>query len=111
MGKDGLFEGLPEVEPVAKAAGKPRLRQPVRDQIELRAVDLEALIGADHPARTIWAYVEQLDFSALEEMVRARTHTAGTGAGEPEAAVGVVAVRHEPGGGQRPRAGQAVHEP
>ena len=77
MGKDGLFEGLPEVEPVAKAAGKPRLRQPVRDQIELRAVDLEALIGADHPARTIWAYVEQLDFSALEEMVRARTHTPG----------------------------------
>jgi transposase len=49
----------------------------VRDRIELRAVDLEALIGADHVARTIWAYVETLDFGALEETVRARTHTPG----------------------------------
>ncbi len=79
MSVDGLFEDLPEVAvPVmAKVAGAPRLRAPVRDQIELRAVDLEALIGADHAARTIWDYVENLDFGALEEMVRARTHTPG----------------------------------
>ncbi len=77
MGGDSLFEDLPEVAAVAKAAGKPRLREPVRDQIELRAVDLEALIGADHAARTIWAYVETLDLGALEETVRARTHTPG----------------------------------
>ena len=73
----GLFEDLPEVPVAAKAAGAVRLRDPVRDQIELRAFDLEALIGADHAARTIWAYVETLDFSALEETVRARTHTPG----------------------------------
>ncbi len=60
-----LFEDLPEVEAVVKAAGKPRLREPVRDQIELRAVDLEALIGADHRVRTIWAYVESLDLGAV----------------------------------------------
>ena len=79
MSDDGLFEDLPkaEVAVVAKAAGAARLREPVRDQIELRAVDLEALIGADHAARTIWAYVETLDFGALEETVRARTHTPG----------------------------------
>ena len=35
----------------------PRLREPVRDQIELRAVDIDGLIGAEHPARVIWAYV------------------------------------------------------
>ena len=72
-----LFEDLPEVEAVVKAAGAPRLREPVRDQIELRAVDLEALIGADHRVRTIWAYVESLDLGAVEQTVRARTHTPG----------------------------------
>jgi len=72
-----LFEDLPEVEAVVKAAGKPRLREPVRDQIELRAVDLAALIGADHRVRTIWAYVESLDLGAVEQTVRARTHTPG----------------------------------
>ena len=77
MGRDGLFEDLPEVEPTAKFVGAPRLREPVRDQIELRAVDLEALIGADHPARTIWAFVENLDLGALEQTVRARTHPPG----------------------------------
>jgi len=77
MGRDGLFEDLPETRPEAKAAGKPRLRTPARDQIELRAVDLDALIGSDHSARVIWAYVERLDLSALEEAVRARAHTPG----------------------------------
>jgi len=76
---DGLFEDLPEVAvaAVAKAAGAARLREPVRDQIELRAVDLESLIGADHAARTIWAYVETLDLGTLEDTVRARRHTPG----------------------------------
>jgi len=77
MGRDGLFDDLPETTSVAKAAGKPRLRTPVRDQIELRAVDLDALIGSDHAARVIWAYVERLDLSVLEEAVRARTHGPG----------------------------------
>ena len=77
MAGDGLFEDLPEVAVVAMVAGAARLREPVRDQIELRAVDLEALIGDDHAARTIWAYVETLDLGALEDTVRARTHTPG----------------------------------
>lgn len=74
---EGLFEDLPEVLGPAKASGKPRLREPVRDQIEMRVVDLDALIGSDHGARVIWAYVERLDLSALEEAVRARAHTPG----------------------------------
>ncbi len=77
MGRDGLFEDLPEVLAAAKAAGKPRLREPVRDQMELRVVEVDALIGSDHAARVIWTYVERLDLSALEEAVRARAHTPG----------------------------------
>jgi transposase len=59
------------------------LREPERDQIELRAVDLDSLIGAEHPARVIWAYVEKLDLSALEEAVRAREHTPGQAPASP----------------------------
>ena len=40
MSGDELFDGLPEsASPRAAGAGKPRLREPVRDQIELQAVD------------------------------------------------------------------------
>src|SRR3546814_14831930 len=74
MARDGLFEDLPEQPGPERAAGRPRLREPERDQIELRAVDLDSLIGAEHPARVIWAYVEKLELSALEEAVRAREH-------------------------------------
>jgi transposase len=74
MGRDGLFEELPEMAAPhgAESGGRPRLREPTRDQIELRAVDLDSLIGSDHPARIIWAYVERLDLSALEARIKAR---------------------------------------
>ena len=58
MAGDELFEELPEqARPQADAIplGAPRLREPRRDQIQLRAVDIDCLIGEDHPARVIWA--------------------------------------------------------
>jgi transposase len=83
MGRDELFGDLPEMPGPERAAGRPRLREPERDQIELRAVDLDSLIGAEHAARVIWAYVEKLDLSALEEAVRAREHTPGQAPASP----------------------------
>jgi len=79
MANDELFNDLPvqSVSQALAAAGRPRLRQPVRDQIELRAVDLDGLIGPDHPARLIWDYVQGLDLQSLEQAVRAREHTPG----------------------------------
>ncbi|VIO71418.1 hypothetical protein CI1B_36020 [Bradyrhizobium ivorense] len=78
MSRETLFGDLPEAEAVARDwPGSARLREPVRDQVELRAVDLEALLPAEHPARVIWAYVERLDLSALEGTVRARAHGPG----------------------------------
>lgn len=35
------------------------------------------MLAAEHPARVIWAYVEKLDLSALEERVQARAHGPG----------------------------------
>ena len=66
-----------------RGAGKPRMREPVRDQIELRAVDLDSLLSTDHAARVIWRYVEQLDLSVLEEAIEAREHTPGQAPASP----------------------------
>jgi transposase len=72
---------LPEkAKPQADAAvpfGEPRLRVPLRDQIELRAVDLDSLIGQDHPARAIWAFVEGVDVGELEDRIKARESRPG----------------------------------
>lgn len=76
-GKD-LFGDVPHGESKVKAeGGAPRLREPSRDQIELRVMDMEALVGPDHPVRVIWGYVQKLDLRSLEEAVRARAHTPG----------------------------------
>ncbi len=79
MAREGLFDELPEMAAPGglKGEGKARMREPERAQIELRAVDVDSLIGAAHPARTIWGYVERLDLSALEDAIRAREHTPG----------------------------------
>jgi len=80
MGGDKLFGELPEqAKPQADGAplGAPRLREPKRDQIELRAVDIESLIGEEHPVRVIWAYVSGLDLSDLEDRIKARDDRPG----------------------------------
>jgi transposase len=86
MAGDELFGELPEqAKPQADAGplGAPRLREPKRDQIELRAVDIESLIGQDHPVRVIWAYVERLDLSELEDRIKARDDRPGHPATSP----------------------------
>ena len=80
MAGEELFEGLAAQmarKTMLTARGAPRLRAPERDQIELRAVDIDSLIGQDHPVRVIWGYVEGLDLSLLEDRIRAREHTPG----------------------------------
>lgn len=78
MAEDELFDDLPvEARSRTSDPGRPRLREPVRDQVELRAVELDQLIGAEHPARVIWDYVQGLDLGRLEQSVRAREHTPG----------------------------------
>lgn len=78
MAGDELFSDLSEqVNPRSSEAGKPRLREPVRDQVELRVMDIDGLVGPAHPARVIWDYVQRLDLRPLEQIVRACEHTPG----------------------------------
>jgi transposase len=85
MSSKELFEGLPEVKRLdgVGVGGKPRMREPERRQVELRPMDLDSLLSADHPARVIWRYVEQLDLSALERAIKAREHTPGQAPASP----------------------------
>jgi transposase len=69
-----LFE-LPtaDVPPPAvgtPAVGTPRRRRADRQQVVFRASPLDALIPDDHPARTVWAYVEGLDLTPLYDRIR-----------------------------------------
>ena len=61
----------------------PRVLQPNRLQIELRASDLESLLGEDHRARLVWGYVERQDLSALFEAIKARGAAPGRRAIDP----------------------------
>src|SRR5258707_14588047 len=62
-------DDLPEPPSPAQAAqsmpvGKPRLRVPIRDQMEMRGESLNDLLEADHPVRIIWAAVCTLDLKS-----------------------------------------------
>jgi transposase len=80
MAGDELFEELPEqAKPQADMgpAGKPRLREPKRDQPEWRMVDEDSLIADDHLARMIWAFTEPVDLSEFNDRIKARDGTPG----------------------------------
>lgn len=85
MARDGLFENLPATrgDEAERDGGAARLREPVRDQVELRVFDLDGLVGPEHPVRVFWAYVERLDLSELEAAVRAREHRPGQAPASP----------------------------
>lgn len=85
MGEDSLFDDLPEQVGAGPAPdlGAPRFREPVRDQVALRVMDLDALIDADHPVRLIWRYAEALDLRAIEALAKAREHGRGRSPASP----------------------------
>ena len=72
MDESSLFEKLAEQAAPERPRGRPRLQEPQRDQVALRAVDLEGLVAADDPVRDLWAYVERLDLRELYARIEAR---------------------------------------
>lgn len=63
--------------------GKPRYEVIDREQLCWRRVDIERLIGAEHPARAVWEFIGQLDLSVYQEEVRAVEGKAGRPGWEP----------------------------
>lgn len=85
--QDSLFPSLPDPEASGSEAdtpaARPRVLEARRDQLELRPVDLEAALAPDHPARSVWAFVEHLDLSALYAEISALEGRAGRPAIDP----------------------------
>jgi transposase len=79
----------PTAPPVACRTGtppprgtRPRLSVPDR-QLPFEPRIIDDLIDAEHPARAIWAYVEELDLTLLYDGIRARDLVAGRPAIDP----------------------------
>jgi hypothetical protein len=81
-------DDLPEPPSPAQAAqsmgaGKPRLRVPIRDQIEIHWESLDDLLEADHPARIVWAAVCALDLKSWLGEIKAIEEHVGRDATDP----------------------------
>jgi transposase len=61
-----------------------RLREAERAQLAWGPVNLDATLPEDHPARAIWALVDQFDLSALYAQIEARDERAGASAIDPK---------------------------
>jgi transposase len=83
--EDGLFDDLPSQRaPVAVGRGAPRLRVPVRDQIDLHWAALDDLLDPEHPVRAVWAFVEGLDLTPIYDAIKAREGEPGHPPAAPE---------------------------
>src|SRR2546430_15910806 len=69
--------------PVETGSAEPRVQRPNRMQLELRPVDLEGLLPADHRARLVWEFVQGLDLGPLYVQITAVTSHAGRAATAP----------------------------
>ena len=84
-----LFEGLcvpADSAVVLKRSapkGAPRVQSAVRNQVELRACDLDASLPGDHQARAVWAFVQSLDLQALYGQIRAVEGRVGRAPNDP----------------------------
>jgi transposase len=79
---------LPESPSPAQAAqskpvGKPRLRRPIRDQIQMHRAALDDMLDADHPVRAVWTAICAGDLKSWLSEVRAVEGHVGRDATEP----------------------------
>src|ERR1700680_1999271 len=66
------------------ASNKPLIRFVNRQQMSWRAVDVEKLIGEDHPARGIWALVGRLDLGRFYQDIESSAEEGGRPAFDPQ---------------------------
>lgn len=61
-----------------------RTLQANRAQLRFVPLDLEGMLGEEHPVRAVWAYVERLDLEAFYAAIRSREGSAGRPAVDPQ---------------------------
>jgi transposase len=65
------------------SAGKPRLRCPVRDQIQMHRASLDDMLGPDHMARVVWEAVCSVDLKSWLGEIKAVKGHVGRDATDP----------------------------
>lgn len=88
MSEQGQLPNLPAIEERApeerdEGSGKARVSQVDREQVTWRMTHLDELLPAYHPARTVWAFVQELDLSEYLGAVRSVQGRAGRPAIDP----------------------------
>src|ERR1700684_660690 len=63
---------------------QPLIRHVNRQQMSWRAVDVEKLIGEDHPARAIWTLVGRLDLTPFYRAIESSAEEGGRPAFDPQ---------------------------
>lgn len=63
---------------------QPLIRYVNRQQMSWRAVDVERLIGEDHPARAIWILIGRLDLSRFYQAIESSAEEGGRPAFDPQ---------------------------
>src|SRR5580704_14044331 len=72
---------MSQENPISK---QPLIRYVNRKQLSWRAVDVEHLIGEDHPARAIWALVGRLNLSTFYQAIESSPEEGGRPAFDPQ---------------------------
>jgi len=86
MAQEALFPGsepTPKPESEPPAGGRPRFQAPVRTQRGWEETELDGLLGGDHRARTVWAFVQSLDLQPFYRLIRSVEAGAGRPAIDP----------------------------
>ena len=72
---------MSQENPISK---QPLIRYVNRQQMSWRAVDVEHLLGEDHPARAIWALVGRLNLRAFYQAIESSAEEGGRPAFDPQ---------------------------
>src|SRR5437879_5394823 len=78
----GVSEPALSSRPQPDLSARPRLHVPDRQQL-LPPMTIDEVLEPDHPARSVWDYVQGLDLTLLYDRIRARGSRAGRPACDP----------------------------
>src|ERR1700719_1087818 len=91
---------------------QPLIRHVNRQQMSWRAVDVEKLIGEDHPARAIWILVGRLDLSPFYRAIESSAEEGGRPAFDPQLLISLWVYAYSQGiGSAREVARRCAYDP
>jgi transposase len=76
-------DSVQSAAPSAALRGVPRVKRPIRDQIEFRDMCVDDLVPQDHQVRAVWTFVMAQDLSSLYDRIAAVEGEAGRDAIDP----------------------------